>query len=285
MMKIMRKMFNLWQVCLTVPLCLLCLSGTAFAIPTLVGWRMATDDKQDGGLVSINTKTGQQTLLFSSTAPVMGVAYDFTSGVLYGAEATGMLVTIDVETGTLTEIGLVKGCTIQDISFDSNANRLFALSGKGDLIEIDPSTAGPTAITHFLVPMQRSLAVNPLTGEIFHAALNDPTLLYNFNLLTSEDSDVGYLGWYDYAMAFDPVSGDLFEYSLTFPGLDASDIYLVVHHATGEEEWFPSPYRTESLTFAEVPEPSTMFLLVCGLVGLAVFRGKSERKFTAVCHS
>ncbi|MFC1944503.1 hypothetical protein ACFLX5_03295 [Chloroflexota bacterium] len=105
---------NLMRVLLVgmlVLVCGVCLGGSANAElggsalqPMLVGWEPWK------GLVSIDTTTGICTRIMSSSRQIEGLAFDPISKVLYGVDnlvGDNVLVIIDLDTGTITEVGYV----------------------------------------------------------------------------------------------------------------------------------------------------------------------------------
>lgn len=139
------------------------LSGSVPTIGSFVGLEYVGDDLlgtyhiNAGGastLAILDPTTGVQTDIgLTGIGPINGLAYDASSGVLYGSTArnalgpTSWLVTIDLGTGAATPVGDM-GVVVGSIEFGSNG-MLYAGGGaqdQGNIFTIDPGTGASTLV-------------------------------------------------------------------------------------------------------------------------------------------
>jgi hypothetical protein len=270
----------------------LSLGGVAMATPTLLGWRpsnpLGNIPQPDPGLVSIDTATGQTTLIFGSDRNISGLAYDFTSHILYGVEdldGDDMLVNIDPYTGMISDIVSLAGLTrTTGIGFDQTYNMLFGVErvsepGDARLVKINPVDGQNTQVTDGLPP-SFDISIQPSTGDVFGNFITDPAVLYRIDPGTGDADHIDHYAWWAWGLAFEPDSEVLYSFVEEGPTnirgfLATVDFTLPDGPATATLIGEGSENSIiRNLTFAEysVPEPSTLFLIGTGLIGLVGFR-------------
>jgi hypothetical protein len=183
---------------------------TSLASPVLYGFIPSE------GLFSIDPSSGTVTLVLSSTRRVEGLAFDSNTGTLYGIEnLTGdnLLVEIDPESGTISDIGFVTGYTeITAMTFDPMTGKAFALDQQTTtLLEIDLSTGAGASIGGFGFAAANALAAHPTTGNLFAGVGVAPGSLAEIDKTTGNGSLIGSTGTNVVAgLAFHPETGELY---------------------------------------------------------------------------
>ena len=201
-------------VSLTIGIALVVLSAKAESA-TLFGWKRST---VGGGLVSIDTETAEVTLIIeASDRQIEGLAFDSTTETLYGVEQKwgieeNVLVEINLNNGTVSDIGPVGFNEVTAMAFDETTYTIFALDQTTrTLLEIDPSTGESIDIGNFSQAASNGLAAQPITGDLFAAVLVDPGYLARIDKATGESTLVGSFGdCHVSALSFHPDTGVLF---------------------------------------------------------------------------
>lgn len=179
---------------------------------TLLGWHRTT------GLVSIDTETAEVTLIIEALdRNIEGLAFDSTTKTLYGVEQKwgieeNVLVEINLNNGTISDIGPVGFNEVTAMTFDETTDTIFALDQTTrTLLEIEPSTGESIAIGNFSHGASNGLAAQPITGNLFAAVLVDPGYLARIDKTTGASTLVGSFGdCHVSALSFDPDTGVLF---------------------------------------------------------------------------
>jgi hypothetical protein len=246
------------------------IAGTASADFTLYGWHYPY------GLVSIDTETGLTTSIGSADRKIEALAADTTRTVryAYGVENLGgdnLLVSIDLLTGTVSDIGPVAGFyEITSMTFDETTSTIFALDQTTQtLLEIDPSTGNPTAIGNFARAASNALAAQPVTGDLFAGVYVDPSYLARIDKTTGASTLVGSMGSDVIAargLSFNPETGVLFgNVGGTGPFADGRLVTIDLTSGLATPIGGPSGQIT-ALAFAEpIPAPSAIIL---GSIGI-----------------
>lgn len=140
-----------------------------------------------------------------------GAVLEPVSGTLYATDAE-YLYTIDLTSGTPTQIGLFGSIVIRDLAFD-DGDQLYGVTGnQGDnqhsLHLIDPSTAQATLVVPLSGVRGHALALDPSEpGVLYHLAEN---IFEKINLSTLALNPIGLSGDpivdSPLGMTFDPVS-------------------------------------------------------------------------------
>jgi hypothetical protein len=93
---------------------------------------------------------------FGGERVMTGLAFDHSTGTLYGSSYWGKLYTIDQSSGAATLLGDVTGTngTVARIAFDQADGTLYGITNSEQLVTIDiPSLVG-TEVAQFSVPNQ-----------------------------------------------------------------------------------------------------------------------------------
>jgi len=98
----------------------------------------------------INTSTGVATALFPNRTAIRDIAFDNTTGTLWGLQFTGDLFTIDIANGTTSTIGKITGIPafINSIGFDS-AGQMFvveSVASNSKFYSVDTTTLAATSV-------------------------------------------------------------------------------------------------------------------------------------------
>ncbi len=146
---------------------------------------------------SVDIASGVYTLIGPLTQTLIGVAFDPTSGILYGVDANGNLNTIDTATGTLTLVGPVGAAfALADIAITGSGDA-YGHDIAGDLIvSIDLTTGAATAIgaTGFDANFAQGMTWDPNSDTVYLAAFNQVTFLAEWrsvDLMTGTTTIVG----------------------------------------------------------------------------------------------
>jgi hypothetical protein len=124
---------------------------------------------------------------------VFGLAFDPSTGVLYGS-ATGTLdelITIDTSTGAGTVVGPLGFNRVRGLAFDGATGTLYGVDATTDqLITIDKTTGAGTAVGPLGYNRVDGLAIDPATGTLYGS--DSPSgLLITIDKATGAGSPVG----------------------------------------------------------------------------------------------
>jgi hypothetical protein len=141
-------------------------------------------EETDDRLYQINPVTGLGTAMGTFGTHINSIAFDVTSGQLYGADGVG-LYRINPATAAITFVGLTARSDVRSIGFDLSGNLYGA--GGSSLVKIDTSTGAAATVGSFGGPATMyDLAVRPEDGTMF--AVGDPfsSSLYQVNTATGQ---------------------------------------------------------------------------------------------------
>jgi len=233
-------------------------------------------------LYTINTSTGAGTFIGRIGFNVSGIAFDPTTGRLYGLSGgaeTGAaeLITINTTTGAGTLVGTVTGPVTDrfpDITFDA-AGSLYAWTEERDaLVRIDKTTAAVTFLGPTLGSAVTGLAFSN-AGRLFREVAGtlstiDPITGALVSTIGSAGRLVG-LG-----MDFDQ-NDTLYAIERRGPGPGGARALVTVNTSTGAATTIGGTVAgLEALAFQKVPEPASLLLLGIGALGLAWSRRRKS---------
>jgi hypothetical protein len=150
-------------------------------------WGVEEDNDR---LYQINPVTGLGTSIGTFGTHINSIAFDVTSGQLYGADSIA-LYRIDPTNAALTLVGLTTRGDVRSIGFDLSGNLYGA--GGNSLLKINTSTGAAAAIGSFGVPAATmyDFAARPEDGTMF--AVGDPSssFLYQVDTATGHAALIG----------------------------------------------------------------------------------------------
>lgn len=247
------------------------------------GLILALDNGNDT-LVSIDTDTFAVTTIGSlgTDANFAGLAYDFNTDTLYmaGGRDNNSLYTVNQNTGAATLIG---NHGIQDlfaIAFDTTNNVLYGTQfsrGQG-FYTLNTSNGSATTINNQMLngiggltynhTLDELIGMNDGPGDIFSIdrANGAQTLIHDGGNVNDSgftyDADNNFYWDIDY-------SGNLFSY-------DIDNGYARTTHLTGLGNFDGAVYLNSGNAQPPVgvPEPSTLAILSCGIIGLVLRKRK-----------
>jgi hypothetical protein len=186
-----------------------------------------TTESSPLNFVKIDTDTWAEELAVSIATVPEDMAYDHSTGVMYGivrnAEAIAHLVTIDMETGAVTSKGsmgrkvMTLACTLE--------GELYAVDVNGDLNTVNKTTGTLTLVgsTGIQVEYVQSMSFDHNTGRLFWAMSNnadegslielDPATgaMFNRGTIAGEAEIIGlytpYLPEYTISLSANPIAG------------------------------------------------------------------------------
>lgn len=247
----------------------------AAAIPVLIGSDVSAVelfqiDPVTAGIVSIGPL---------GDPIVASLTYDLGNGILYGSStATHNLLLIDPATGSASVIGPFGiSSYMHSIEFNSNTNVLYGISAPSDfLYTIDIGSGTATAVGATGIGHVGGMAYDPV-NDIMYATDGGPhgsSGLFSIDLSSGASTFIGPLD----NSSVDNISGLAFDPALGLFGSDNGLISGLVNQlfgidpASGQANLIGDMNTGNFLGLAFVPEPSTAFLLACGLAGLALRR-------------
>ena len=175
---------------------------TSDNVSTIWGVQITTND-----LVTFNPSTGVGTLgpSISGTSstgapvPIVSLAYDPVSGVLYGNTSVpyggvtaDQLFTINTTTGAASPVGLIGSNSVFALAFDTSGV-LYGVDGSGNLITISTLTGAGTTVGNTGLGAVYDIAFDP-TNDVLFAADSGTSSLYTLNASTGADTLVGSYG-------------------------------------------------------------------------------------------
>jgi len=119
------------------------IAGADWANETWYGVQYAAAG--NGPLVTINTTTGDVTLIGGGAPNLTGLGYDVTSETMYAMDFDGTLYTIDLSTGATTNVGLSGVPNVIGIACGTDGV-LYAISLDDNLYTVNTSTAAGTLV-------------------------------------------------------------------------------------------------------------------------------------------
>ena len=173
--------------------------------PALYGVRSFSNE-----LMSFDLDTGTATSIATlNRGGIAGMAYDDSTGTLYGASYTSdLLFTIDPSTGGTTVIGRI-GFGISGMTYDSTSGYLFGVNGVADtLVRIDPATGEPTTIGSMGFAGVFGLAIDTATNRMY-AVDNSVDEFLVIDMSTGQASAIAELDMKVGGLTFDPTTGML----------------------------------------------------------------------------
>lgn len=242
-------------------------------------------------LYTINTTTGAATPIGAIGFSITGLAFDPTTGILYGAtsrlEPSGFLglVTINPLTGAGTAVGLygTGSETMADISFDSNGNLFgFLEPSSDDLYSINKSTGAATLVGNSPGSAITGLAFDN-SDVLYHESAGTLNILSaTTGLLVTTVGSAGIL--VGMGMDFD-ASNTLFAIEKLGSGSTGARNLVTVNTSTGAATLIGSTQAgLDALAFSSgvvIPEPSSLALLSIGTLGLLVRRRRKRQRLAA----
>jgi hypothetical protein len=127
--------------------------------------------------VKISTETWADVSSSPASTYPLDMAYDYSSNTMYGVIAPNALgtrlYTVNMETGAMTEVGLLGGKLTAQLAC-SPQGKLYMVDNEGDFCSINKTTAaitviGPTGISPYY---KQSMAFDRNTGRLFWAMNN-----------------------------------------------------------------------------------------------------------------
>lgn len=239
-------------------------------------------DATTNQLIQIDTTTGAGVAVGPlGDINIVGLAYDPTTDTLFGGG--GSLYSIDRQTAAATPVGVPSGFSLAGLAVNPISGELYAVDSIADvLLTIDKQTGaaavvgplgGGTAFSNVT-----GLAFDP-TGSTLYGVENGNDQLVTIDPATGAATGVGSPftvgGLVVTALAFDPLTGDLFGSDAA--GLSISQL-VAIDPATGVGAAVgPTGFDlVEALAFAPpIPEPAASALLVIATIALA--NGKAPR--------
>lgn len=161
-------------------------------------------------LIAIDKTTGANSAVGAFGFDVTGLAYDSSTGTLYGASFDKQLLTIDISTGAGTVVGSLGSRIVLGLSFDSSGT-LYGINQDDDLITINTSTGASSIVGSVgFTSSIGSLAYDPITETLYGAdAFSDQ--LVSINASTGAGTPIGFFTNLGIpALAFDVSTGTLF---------------------------------------------------------------------------
>lgn len=175
---------------------------------------MRRDGSRSAYFSSIDLETGDITIINgdASTHTIMGMTYDSTDDLLYGADvALGNLVTFDRSTGAVTVVGPFDSAAplaIQGLAYCPANDTLYGID-MDNVYTIDRATGEATAIgPHGMTASLMGLVYNENTGML-NAVTYATEDLYRINLETGQAFVLGSLGVQLQCLASVPTQGAL----------------------------------------------------------------------------
>ncbi len=147
-----------------------------------------------------NPVIGNLTIIGAVSNQIMDMSYNIVDNTMYGIIVNGsdrQLVTIDLATGALTNIGDVMSTTMQTFAIDATGHA-YSIATDGNLYSVNLSDGSFAEIgsTGLDVNYVQSMNFDRATGELFWAQLNslNDFGLYKVNTTTGHADFVGYFG-------------------------------------------------------------------------------------------
>ena len=185
----------------------------AGAVQTFPTTRLLTHDA-GGKLYDMDDATGQVLLPRGTVGGLIDIAYSPVDGLLYGVTSgTPQLVTINVDTGAFTPIGVLNIEAFEgDLDFDPTTGVLYGIRGNFDfLYTINTSTAVATLVGAMALPDPSAMAfdaagnlyvLDGALGQVVKVDKSDASVLATASL---SETGFGALA----GMDFDPATGQL----------------------------------------------------------------------------
>jgi MYXO-CTERM domain-containing protein len=166
-------------------------------------------DSDTNQLLELDPSTGDGTVIggFGTVTFMESLAFDATTGTLYGLTMDDILYQIDTGTGNATLIGTVGFGSIFAIGFDLSGTLYGVAFDSSELITIDTGSGAGTAVASTTLQGVTDLAARPEDG-VMYAVDTYSDAVYTMNLTTGEHTLVGaYNSGVDFmvGLAFSPI--------------------------------------------------------------------------------
>jgi hypothetical protein len=189
-------------------------------------WAVNTSTNQ---LISIDRHTGAGTPVgnFGSSVSMESLAFDVTTGRMFGSTNDDRLFEIDPSTAASTFVGAIGFGSVFGLAFDGQGT-LYGVSDSSDtFIRIDTTTGAGTSIGTVNAPAITDIAFRPLDGVLF--GCDTPTdSIYTIDPSSGEATLVGPYGAginYMVGLAFSPTLANVdFDPGLIQPASNGSSV-------------------------------------------------------------
>jgi hypothetical protein len=220
-------------------------------------------------LFSIDLGTAISTLIGNVGVPLESLAFS-PGGILYGADAGGILYTIDTATGTPTAVGATGLGRIEGLDFNGDTLLASDFSPSTTIYALDPATAAPSFVATSGPPqgVARSLAV--LDADTVLIVSDTPSLrsLVSIDLTLGTSTVLGTIQTENiFGIDFGP-NGVLY-------GVDRLGDEYTINPTDGSTTLVGSTgIRLRGLAIQAVPEPAGLAMLTSGALVLLVYAGR-----------